>query len=137
MKLILIAFIATAAFAQTNVCKATAAQYKEKVTVTITDADGNTTSASIEGICAAAGLDTFTQWVADQNKCGAEPCAPKYSSPVAALLAGVVNTVVQLAERFPSRFTAPERAAVEAAEAALKVKQDALAAAAAAMQAAK
>lgn len=131
MKFLVFILTVGAALAQetpVNPCKgAAAAAFKEKVVISITTADGTTETSTIEGVCAAAGLDTFAQWVADQNRCaGTEPCQPKYSSLAHALKVGVASTVAQLAERFPSKATTAERKAVEDAEAALKAKQDAL-----------
>ena len=114
------------------VAAALAQPYQEQIVISVTDANGNTTTETISGQAAAAGLDTFTQWVADQNKCpSAEPCQPRYPTITRALRAVLAGSVLQLAARYPSRFTTADRAALLAAQKALQDKQQALAAAAA------
>ena len=52
----------------------------------------------------------------------------KFANPAFALKVGIVQTILQLAERFPSRALAKELAALEKATAAVEAKRKALAA---------
>lgn len=104
---------------------------QSKLEIIVTKADGTRHSESIEGPAAAAGLDTFQQWIDDQNAAssGDDPDRPlKYPNPAVALKVGIVNQILQLAERFPSKALEKELAALEKATAAVEAKRKALAA---------
>lgn len=103
---------------------------QSKLEIVITMPDGTKFSESITGAAASAGLDTFTQWIEDQNKNpGNDPnFKPKYSNPAFALKVGIIQNVLHLAERFPSNALKADVASLEAARKAVEVKRSALAA---------
>lgn len=103
---------------------------QSKLEIIITMPDGTKYSELISGLAASAGLDTFVQWIDDQNQNpGNNPdFTPKYPNPAFALKVGVVNQILQLAERFPSRALQADLEALDAAQKAVKMKRDALAA---------
>lgn len=103
---------------------------QSKLEIIVTMPDGTKYSESISGLAASAGLDTFVQWIADQNQNpGNNPdFTPKYPNPAFALKVGIVNQILQLAERFPSRALQADLEALDAAQKAVKMKRDALAA---------
>lgn len=105
---------------------------QSKLEISITMPDGTKYSESISGLAASAGLDTFVQWMDDQNQNpGNDPdFKPKFSNPAFALKVGIVQTILQLAERFPSKALQADLAALEVAQAAVDAKRNALAAAA-------
>lgn len=102
---------------------------KAKLEIIVTMPDGVVYSETIAGEVAAAGLDTLLQWMADQNQNpGNIPdFKPKYSNPAFAIKSGIVQTVLRLAERFPSKALEAETAALEAARQAVENKRKALA----------
>lgn len=105
---------------------------QSKLEIIITLADGTQHVEAISGPAASAGLDTFMQWVEEQNQtAGNGPDQkPKFPNPAYALKVGIVQTILQLAERFPSRALQADLAALAAAQAAVDAKRNALAAAA-------
>lgn len=105
---------------------------QSKLEIIITLADGTQHVEAISGPAASAGLDTFMQWIAEQNQGPSDDPGfkPKFPNPAYALKVGIVQTILQLAERFPSRALQADLAALAAAQAAVDAKRNALAAAA-------
>lgn len=103
---------------------------QSKLEIIVTMPDGTQYAEAIDGPAASAGLDTFVQWIEDQNRPStADPQQPpKFANPAVALKVGIVQTIMQLAERFPSRALSKEIAALEKATAAVEAKRKALAA---------
>lgn len=101
---------------------------QSKLEIIVTMPDGTKYSESISGLAASAGLDTFVQWMDDQNRNpGNGPdFTPKYPNPAFALKVGIINQNLQLAERFPSRALQADLEALDAAQKAVKMKRDAL-----------
>ena len=105
---------------------------QSKLEIIITLADGTQYVEAISGPAASAGLDTFMQWMEEQNQTAGNSSdqRPRFPNPAYALKYGIVQTILQLAERFPSKALQADLDALAAAQAAVDAKRNALVAAA-------
>ena len=104
---------------------ATVSAFAADITITVRLDDGTTQVATITGPAVSAGLDSIQQWMATQFK-DTDKKTPKYKDFADLIKQGAINTVEQVAERFPSAATKAAADDIAARKAALEAQRKAL-----------